>query len=73
MSSLPLDKLELQAAEQRTHLHESAAELKEKIAVTREKFDIRRNAREHLGAAAGVVAAVAFLAGYGVTGMFVGD
>jgi hypothetical protein len=71
MSSAPLDKLELHAAEQRTHLHESAVELKERIAFAREKFDIRRNAREHFGVAAGAVAAVAFIAGYGLTGMFV--
>ncbi len=70
MSSAPLDKLELEAAKQRNQLHENAVELKEKIAATREKFDIQRNAREHFGVAAGVVAAVAFLAGYGVTGMF---
>jgi len=55
MSSLPLDQLELQAAAQRNHLRARAAELKEKIAVTRERFDVRRNAREHLGVAAGLL------------------
>ena len=70
MSSLPLDKLELQAAEQRNHLHENAIELKKKLVATREKFDLARNARQHFGAAAGVVATVAFIAGYGLTGMF---
>ena len=73
MSSLPLDQLELQAAAQRNHLRARAAELKEKIAVTRERFDVRRNAREHLGVAAGLVAAIAFIAGYAVTGVFLGD
>lgn len=74
---LVLDKLELQAAEQRNQLHQSATELKGKITATREKFaqkfDVVRNAREHFGAAAGIVAAVAFITGYGLTGMFLAD
>ncbi len=72
MTSAPLDKLELDALAQRNYLHESAAELKTKIAETREKFDVTRNAREHFGAAAGVLAAIAFIAGFGMAGAFVG-
>lgn len=65
------EELKLRALEQRDQLHDSASELKSKIASTRERFDVNRNVREHFGAAAGIMAGVAFVAGYAVAGTIV--
>jgi hypothetical protein len=70
MSVQPVDDLALKAIEQRHQLHERAEELKGKIQVTRERLDIKRNAREKFGGAAAVVAAVGLLAGFATGGMF---
>ena len=73
MSASPLDNLELQAVEQRNQLHHTATELKGKMQETREKLDIRRNAREHF-AAMGIAATILGLAaGYGVTSLFTNE
>lgn len=56
--------------EQRHQLHERAEELKEKIQVTRERLDIKRNARERFTSAAMVVAVVGLLSGLATGGMF---
>jgi hypothetical protein len=60
----------LKPIEQRHQLHDRADELKGKIQVTREKLDIKRNARERFGSAAIVVAAVGLLSGFATGGMF---
>jgi hypothetical protein len=70
MSVEPVDDLALKAIEQRHQLHERAEELKGKIQVTREKLDIKRNAREKFASAAAVVAAVGLLSGFATAGMF---
>ena len=70
MSIQPVDDLALKAIEQRHQLHERAEELKGKIQVTREKLDVKRNARERFGTAAIVVAAVGLLMGFATGGMF---
>jgi hypothetical protein len=70
MSVQPVDDLALKAIEQRHQLHDRADELKGKIQVTREKLDIKRNARERFGSAAIVVAAVGLLSGFATGGMF---
>jgi hypothetical protein len=70
MSIQPVDDLALKAIEQRHQLHERAEELKEKIQVTREKLDIKRNARERFTGAAVVAAAVGLLSGFASGGMF---
>jgi hypothetical protein len=70
MKTLPVERLELRALEQRARLHKTADELKTKISATREKFDISRNAREHLIGASVAVSLLGFLAGYGLTGIF---
>jgi|GraSoiStandDraft_60_1057301.scaffolds.fasta_scaffold3265326_1 hypothetical protein len=69
MSSTPTPtyELEVRAAEQRKRLHDSVAELKTQV---RDRLDVKKNAREHLGAAAGIASVMALLAGYGVAGMF---
>lgn len=70
MSPEPVETLELRAVEQRNRLHDATSELKGKIAETRERFDPRRNVREHFIAVAAGVTTVALLAGYAVAGMF---
>ncbi|PYX94387.1 MAG: hypothetical protein DMG71_12635 [Acidobacteria bacterium] len=60
-------ELELRAAEQRKRLHNSVEELKSQV---REKLDVKRNARQHLGAVSGVASVLGLLLGYGFAGMF---
>jgi len=69
MSSTPTPtyELEVRAAEQRKRLHDSVADLKLRV---RDKLDVKRNLREHLGAAAGITSLIALVAGYGIAGMF---
>jgi len=70
MSIQPVDDLALKAIEQRHQLHDRAEELKGKIQVTREKLDIKRNAREKFTGAAVAVAAGGLLTGVATAGMF---
>lgn len=70
MSVQPVDDLALKAIEQRHQLHERAEELKGKIQVTRERLDVKRNAREKFGTAALALAAVGLLTGFATGGMF---
>ena len=70
MSTLPVERMELRAMEQRARFHQTAEELKIKVAATRERFDISRNAREHLIGASLAMSLLGFLTGYGLAGMF---
>jgi hypothetical protein len=70
MSTKPVEDLQLRAMEQRNQLHQTVLELKNKVSETRERFDIKRNIREHFGTAAAIGATVSFLLGYGVANMF---
>ncbi len=65
--STPTYELELRAVEQRKRLHDSMSELKTQV---RDKFDVQKNAREHLLAASGIASVMALLAGYGIAGLF---
>ena len=67
---LPLSSLERRALEERSQLHERANELKTKVQHVRENLDIKRNARQYMGPAAAVVAAVGLLFGYAFAGIF---
>ncbi len=67
MTTMPTDVLELRAAEQRRRLHNSVAELREQV---REKMDVKKNVREHLGAASAVAAVAGLTLGWGFAGMF---
>lgn len=69
MSTPPVENLELRAIEQRNELHQSAVELKEKIASTREKLDPSNNLRQRFTAVAIIACSIALLAGYGTGGM----
>jgi len=67
MSDLPSYDLEAKAAEDRRRLHESVEQLRCRV---RETLDVKKNARENLGLACSVSAAVGLVAGYAVTGIF---
>jgi len=73
MNTSPLENLELQAVEQRNQLHQSATELKGKIAATREKFEFTRNAREHFAPMAVAASVLGLIAGYALTGLFTNE
>jgi len=74
MNTHSVENLELRALEQRNQLHRTAMELKSeveaKIAATREKLNISRNAREHMVGASVVLGLVGLLSGYSFAGMF---
>jgi hypothetical protein len=65
--TVPTDVLELRAEEQRRKLHNSVAELRTQV---REKLDVRKNAREYIVPASGVVALMGLVFGYAAAGMF---
>ena len=70
MSTLPIENLELRALEQRNRLHKTADELKTKVAATREKLNMSKNAREHFVGATVILSLLGFFSGYGLAGMF---
>jgi hypothetical protein len=49
---------------------ELKSEVEAKIAATREKLDVSRNAREHMVGASVVLGLVGLLSGYSFAGMF---
>jgi len=70
MSANPIDRLEIQALQQRNQVHDTIGELKSKVVAVRAKFDPHANAREHLLAASLILSSIGFLAGYGFAGLF---
>jgi len=70
MSANPVDHLEIRALQQRNYVHNTIEEVKGKVVEVRAKLDPNANAREHFVAASLVVSAVAFVAGYGIAGIF---
>ena len=64
------ENLELRALRQRIQLHNSAAELKTKIAATRDKLNMSKNAREHFIGASILASVLGILSGYGFGGRF---
>jgi len=77
-SHFPSEVLEQRAAEQRKRLHNSVSDLRSSLTElkssveenVRERLDVTRFARQHLGQLVAGVSLVAMLAGYGVAGMF---
>lgn len=67
---IPVDVYEKRAADQRSHLHSTVVELSQSV---REKIDVKRNVRNHLGLAAGAMAVVGLGVGYIFTGIFTRD
>lgn len=65
--SAPTDALELRAEEQRRRLHNSVSELRTQV---REKLDVKKNARQYVWPASGVVALAGMVMGFGFAGFF---
>jgi len=70
MSTAPIESLELRALQQRSQLHKTAADLREKIKNTREKMRFTKKARDHLLTASLLAGLVGLASGYGVAGRF---
>ena len=70
MNAKPVENLELRAIEQRNEIHHTTAELKEKIAIARQKYDISANLRQRFIAIAIVVSCLSLIGGYGAGGIF---
>jgi hypothetical protein len=68
MTDLPSYDLELKAADERRRLHDSIEELRCQV---RDKLDVSKHAREHLGLACSLAAVVSLTTGYAFGGMFV--
>ena len=67
---IPVDLLEQRAAEQRRQLHDTVGELRQSV---KERLDLKRNVREHIWPAAGIMALLGLALGYTITGIFTGD
>jgi hypothetical protein len=68
MTDLPSYDLELKAADERRRLHDSIEELRCQV---RDKLDVSKHAREHLGLACSLAAVASMATGYAFGGMFV--
>jgi hypothetical protein len=72
----PIENLELRAIEQRNRMHQTADELRAKVADGREKLrqklNVADNARQHFTVAAAAVSFVALALGYSAGGLFTG-
>ena len=62
-----MDELEARAAEQRRRLHADVTELRHTV---RERLDVKRNVRDHLGPAALAMALLGLTLGYVMAGLF---
>ena len=69
-SELPVDILEQRAAMQRRQLHNTVSELRQSV---KQKLDVKRNVREHIWPATGVMILLGLTLGYTITGVFTGD
>jgi hypothetical protein len=69
-NSNSLDNLELRAIEQRQRIHETAEEIRSKVAAGRERLDVTNNVREHFTSVAVVSSLVAIAIGFSVGGIF---
>lgn len=65
-SPLPIDDLESRAAEQRQHLHDAVTELRQTV---RERLDVKRNVRDHLGPVTLALALLGLVLGYVAGGL----
>jgi ElaB/YqjD/DUF883 family membrane-anchored ribosome-binding protein len=69
-AGIPVDVLEKRAADERRQLHNSVVELRQSV---KERLDVKRNVREHLWVASGVLGIVGLVLGYAATGVFTSD
>jgi hypothetical protein len=70
MSAQPLENLELQALQERNHLHDRAAELKAKVNSTRKKLDLKANVHDHFAGFGVVICTMGLISGYAMAGLF---
>ena len=73
MSEEHVRRLEEQARQQRSALHNTASEIHRKIGALREQISPEENIKRHFGFAAALVALLGLAAGYGIAGVFTGD
>jgi hypothetical protein len=73
MSTQPLETLQLRALEQRSQLHRSASDLRERVNRTKDQLSLPKQARKHLVAISTIAILAGFVMGYGVAGIFTGD
>jgi hypothetical protein len=71
MSTMSIETLHLRALQQRTQLHRTMSELREKVENTRDKIRLSKQAREHLISFSVVASLVGLAFGYAVGGLFV--
>jgi len=70
MNTVTIESLQLRALEQRSQIHKTVSDLREKIEHTREKLRFTKQARDHL-VTVSVLAGLAGLAsGYSLAGRF---
>ena len=70
MSANPIDHLEIQALQQRNHVHETIGAFTDQVVAVRARLDPNTNARKHLLAASLILSSIGYLAGYGFAGLF---
>ena len=70
MNTTTIETLQIKALEQRKELHQTFADLRDKVMDTREKFKVSNQARNHLLAACAAAAVLGLASGYGVAGIF---
>ncbi|MEY2413333.1 MAG: hypothetical protein QOD84_1939 [Acidobacteriaceae bacterium] len=71
MSTSPLQKLELQALEQRIRLHEVITDAKIQVEIVKEKLDVRKQLRKHLLVGAVVACVMGLSLGYSSAEMMI--
>jgi len=70
MSTQPVENLENRAEEQRRQIHATAEELRDKISLAKEKFDVGKNIQQHLFAICITAGAAALLVGTAIARKF---
>jgi hypothetical protein len=68
--NVPIEILQAKADEQRKQLHRTVTELRASVQSTTEKFDVKRQVRQHFGVVAIAASVVALVTGYNFAGVF---
>ena len=70
LTALPTETLQVKAAEQRRRLHQTAADVREKIYETKQRLSLANQVREHLLTSLVSAGVIAGLIGFGFAGVF---
>ena len=70
MNTEPIETLQLRALEQRSQLHHTASDLREKVQHARDTLRVSKQAREHLLPFTLVAGVMGIIAGYSLAGLF---